>query len=362
MAEQDQKFQAAVRLARRLGVGYRPASDIAAGSISDLLSRIALLEARSAVDSPQVVASVLGGVAKPVLRLSGLFEAYEKNSQDRLIGKSTDQIRKWRNPRILAVENAVSVIGDRPLADITRGDALGFKAWWLDRVREEDYDQGTANKNMGFVATMMRAVNDAWRLELSLPFACVRLSGERHAPRVPCDPDFVRERILPGVELSSLNPEARAIVRLVAATGMRPSEVAALTRHRIVLDAKVPHVMVRPEQRQLKTYHSERDMPLVGVALEIMKEFPDGFPRYRDAPDSFSATANKALDAAGLRPTPAHTVYSLRHTFKDRLIALEAPERIQDALMGHAVRGIEYGAGATLAHRAEWLARVWGRR
>ncbi len=91
-----------------------------------------------------------------------------------------------------------------------------------------------------------------------------------------------------------------------------------------------------------------------------MKAFPGGFPRYRDAPDTLSATVNKALGAAGLRPTPDHTLYSLRHTFKDQLIAIEAPERVQDALMGHAIREVKYGAGPSLEQRAKWLARVWG--
>lgn len=43
-----------------------------------------------------------------------------------------------------------------------------------------------------------------------------------------------------------------------------------------------------------------------------------------------------------------------------RLIAIEAPPRVQDALMGHAVGEIEYGAGPSLEQRAAWLARVWG--
>ena len=55
-----------------------------------------------------------------------------------------------------------------------------------------------------------------------------------------------------------------------------------------------------------------------------------------------------------------HTVYSSRHTFKDRLIALEVPQRIQDKLMGHALHEIADGSGSTLKHRADWLARVWG--
>jgi len=100
-------------------------------------------------------------------------------------------------------------------------------------------------------------------------------------------------------------------------------------------------------------------MPLVGVALEIMREFPNGFPRYRPSPDTFSGTVNKALKEAGLRPTLDHTVYSLRHTFKDRLIKIEAPPRVQDALMGHSVSEIPYGAGADLEQRAEWMERVW---
>jgi integrase len=61
-----------------------------------------------------------------------------------------------------------------------------------------------------------------------------------------------------------------------------------------------------------------------------------------------------------LRPTLEHTVYSLRHTFKDRLIALECPEWVQDALMGHRVREVEYGAGPSLEQKARWLERVWG--
>ena len=207
---------------------------------------------------------------------------------------------------------------------------------------------------------MMLTIDTAWRLKLTQPFQGIRVVGEKHNPRVAYDPAFVKSRILPGTELTSLNPEARAVVILVAATGMRPSEITGLTRPRIILEGDCPHLQVRPDNRQLKTAHSQRDMPLVGRAFDIMKEFPDGFPRYRDSTDALSATINKGLAAAGLRPTPGHTLYSLRHTFKDRLIALEVPQRIQDALMGHAVHEVNYGSGPTLQHRAEWLARVWG--
>lgn len=354
------RFDAAVKLARALGLAYRPVADLVAGSMEERLARLELLERERLMGSPKAVASALGTVDKPALALSQLFATYEEHVRDRLRGKSDDQLRKWRNPRLRAAANLAAVIGDKPLAEISRDDALDFRAWWMDRIDAEALEPGTANKDLQHLAAMLRAINLAWRLGLDDPFAGLRLREAQYNQRTAYDTSFARDRILSGDGLASLNPEARAIVRIVAATGMRPSEVAALEPARIVLETNIPHLQVRAGAREVKTPAAERDMPLVGLALEIMREHRGGFPRYRDAPDTFSATANKALGAAGLRPTPAHTVYSLRHTFKDRLIALEAPPRVQDALMGHAVGEERYGAGPSLEQRAEWMARVWG--
>jgi integrase len=291
------RFDAAVRAARRLGLSYRPASELAKAPVAEIVARLELLEQRGVVQngaagSRPLVEASLGGVGKPQLMLSQLFAAFEKLAGDRLIDKSEDQLRKWRNPRLRAIDNLIELIGDKAIAEIDRDDALDFRAWWLDRVRDDGYDQGSANKDLGYMASMMQVIDTAWRLKLSLPFQGVRIAGEKHNPRVPYDPDFVRKRILPGSELGGLNPEARAVVIMVAATGMRPSEVTGLTAGRIVLDAEIPHVQVRAEHRQLKTVHSERDMPLVGRALEVMSEFREGFPRYQDSPDTISATIN----------------------------------------------------------------------
>lgn len=206
---------------------------------------------------------------------------------------------------------------------------------------------------------MMRTVDEAFRLNLSLPFKGVRIAGARYTRRQAYDPDFVRQHFLAAPRIGGLNAEAADIVRMVALTGMRPSEIVALEARRIRLDDPIPHLQIRPDARQLKTGASERDMPLVGQALVIMCQHPDGFPRYRASADSFSAIANKCLDTAGLRPTKAHSVYSLRHSFKDRMIAIGTPERIQDELMGHTLKGMPYGNGSTLKHRAEWMAKIW---
>lgn len=49
-----------------------------------------------------------------------------------------------------------------------------------------------------------------------------------------------------------------------------------------------------------------------------------------------------------MRPSPSNTLYSLRHTFKDRLRDIGAPEEIIDELMGHKTRGPKYGRGHLL--------------
>ncbi|MEC8967302.1 hypothetical protein [Alteromonas sp. CyTr2] len=59
-----------------------------------------------------------------------------------------------------------------------------------------------------------------------------------------------------------------------------------------------------------------------------------------------------------MRPSPSNTLYSLRHTFKDRLRDIGAPEEIIDELMGHKTRGPKYGRGHLLEKKYEWLQRI----
>ena len=49
---------------------------------------------------------------------------------------------------------------------------------------------------------------------------------------------------------------------------------------------------------------------------------------------------------------------SFRHGFQDRLIAVEAPDRIQADLMGHRYVRERYGKGPSLSQKAVWLQRV----
>jgi integrase len=89
-----------------------------------------------------------------------------------------------------------------------------------------------------------------------------------------------------------------------------------------------------------------------------MKLRPQGFPRYRDKSSSLSATVNKFLSVNGLRPTKDHSVYSLRHSFKDRLVAAEAPDSLIDSLMGHKTYKPKYGKGPSLELKLKYLQQI----
>lgn len=357
-AEARIRFEAAQKRARALGLPYQTAPELSEGAIADLLKRVNLLVQNGAVDDEREVAAVLGGEQRPALKLSGLLDEFEEIQKSTLGAMSEDQKRKWRNPKKRAVDNLISVITDKAIGDITRSDAVAFRKWWQDRIATKDLDIGTANKDFGHISKMLHAVDITHQMGLKPVFARLRIEGAVQKQRAAFLPDFVQEKILAPGALDGLNDEARDLVYLIADTGMRLSEAANLRPENILLDAEIPHVQIRANGRKLKTDHSARDIPLVGAALEAMRRNPKGFPRYRHKADSLSALVNKVLDGRKLLPTPDHSLYSLRHTFEDRLTAVEAPEKVVASLMGHKWIRPKYGAGPTLEQKRDWLQKI----
>lgn len=360
-AEARIRFDAAQNRARALGITYRTAAELAAPATdaSDILKRVQLLLDRNALEDESEVAAVLGGEDKPRLRLSDLVKTYEEIQQTDLRQMSPKQLHKWRLPKTRAVANLTEVLGeDKEMAALTRDDAVKFRFWWEARLAAEGLDIGTANKDIGHINKMLTAVDLMMQLGLKPVFGRLRIAGETDKQRAAFDPAFVQDSIFATGALDGLNEEARHLIYLVAESGLRPSEAANLLPETIHVTHKVPHVQVRAIGRKVKTSDSLRDVPLVGAALEVMTLHPNGFPRYRDNEDSLSALVNDYLELHGLLPTDDHSLYSLRHTFEDRLTAVEAPEKVIATLMGHKWHRPKYGAGPTLEQKLRWLKRI----
>jgi len=117
----------------------------------------------------------------------------------------------------------------------------------------------------------------------------------------------------------------------------------------IGLDTDIPHISIEPDGRQLKSLRSRRIVPLAGISLEAFKQCPKGFPKYRNS-SILSATTNKFLRENRPLETSDHTLYGLRHSFEDRMLATGIDERIRRDLFGYRLNRERYGAGATLEH------------
>ncbi|WP_306424003.1 site-specific integrase, partial [Methylobacterium jeotgali] len=344
--------------ARALGFDYLSTEEVARLPAAQIVDRLLAAKQQPVAQTEAAASATLGTVAPPQIMLSGLFGEFEKLSKASLKDLSPDQKRKWRNPKLRAATNLLGVIGDMPVASVNRGHALDFRQWWEDRALTGSVEIETANKDFGHLNMMFKAIERSHRIGLGPVFGELRINGGSTGQRLAFDPTFVQDKLLATGALAALNPEARAVVYLIAETGLRLSEAVNLTEETIDLTATVPHVRVRPDGRRMKTEQSERDMPLVGVALMAMQAFPGGFPRYRDKSASLSATVNKFLAKAKLLPATGQTLYSLRHTFEDRLTAVEVPEKLAAALMGHKFHRPRYGLGPSLAQKQEWLQRI----
>jgi integrase len=357
-SEARQSYADAIKLARSLGLDYLTPTDGAQKPIDEVLARIEAAIAEGRLGNPALRKAALGGIEKPAIMLSSLFSEYEATQRTNVSKMSPDQVRKWTSAKKRAVEILIEQKGDKALHELSRDDALSYADWWEDRVIAEGLNAGTANKNISHIGGMIRAVNKRLKLGLDNVFAGTRIEGGRDGSRKPFDLDFIRDVILADGKLADLNDEARDAVYVIMETGARPSEIINLSPQRIMLDAPIPYIRIRAEDRLLKTEHSERDVPLVGLALDAMRRWPNGFPRYFDKGSNFSATAMKHFKKHKLLPTEKHSVYSLRHSFKDRLKAVEAPEELIDEMMGHTIDKPKYGDGYGLKLKLKYLQAI----
>jgi len=345
-------------LAEMQGFVYSPARTLAAGNLSEIIERSQAVGNAAPADADVLADAILGAAVAPVLSVSGLLDRAIELTPDRMRKYSPDQMRRWRNARQKAIKNFVSVVGNVRVESITRSHVLKFRNWWWVRVEAGEVSADTANKDFSHLGALLKVVSDLEIRDLKNPFHGVRFEAAG-GKGLPFSQKWIREKLLCSDAFDGLNDQARDILLTMFNTGARPSEIAALQAVDIHLAHNIPYIEIQPEEnRRLKTPNSRRSIPLVGVSLEAMRRHPDGFPRYRGKPSSWSNLVMKFLRGHGLLETEKHKAYSLRHSFQDALQNLDCPDRTRKELMGHAIDGVVYGHGASLENKAEWLAKI----
>lgn len=355
----EARFAAARELADLRGFRYMSAKHVSELPYDDLMKRLAagLGSEPDKIDKREA-AAILGTAQEPPITVSRSLELYWTLTKDQTLSKSADQLRRWRNPRLKAIKNFIAVVGDKPLRDISGDDMLNFREWWMDRITDEGLTTNSANKDLIHFGDVVKTVIRLKRLNLVLPLADLNLKETDGKKRPALPANWIRDVLLKPGALDSMNAEARAIILVMINTGARPSEIAALSENTIFLSTSVPFISIEAEGRDLKTRRSKRKIPLVGVSLDALKGFPTGFPRYQTNSASLSATVNKFLREHHLLPSAQHTMYSLRHSFEDRMLAGKFDDRIRRDLLGHRLTREEYGDGATLEHMQTLLQAI----
>ena len=278
--------------------------------------------------------------------------------------KSPAQLSNWRKVKRRAIRNLIKVCGNIPVAELNRAHGRELFEWWSARVFPKDDSKplhaNTANKDLVNLQSFYQRYWDYFGEEdRKNPFRKLRFRNVVYRNIPPFEHRWILKKLLSPGAMGGLNEEARAIVYAMIETGCRPSEIFNLQAEHIDLNHRVPHLKLRPEgKRELKCQSAIRDVPLLGVSLQAMQRYPEGFPRYRDKGNTLSATLNKAFRTNRLFPSPDHRIYSIRHSFENRMLEAGIDYGVRCKLMGHFESRPDYGTGGTLEFRAQELSKI----
>jgi hypothetical protein len=169
-------------------------------------------------------------VKRPAFPLSKLFEEYEAMTKDEVKDFSPNQLRVWRNSRMRAVENFVSVVDDKPVNEVTVDDAIDYTDWWRDRVISDDVAVKSANKDIGQLSRMLKDVSIRRRFNIPEIFKGLRLRGQTERSRMPFETEFIQNELLATGALAAYARITRGAISLSSSTHFPPMVVSKFVK------------------------------------------------------------------------------------------------------------------------------------
>jgi len=252
-------------------------------------------------------------------------------------------------------EYVSKVLGNRPITSYSSSEAAQFR----DRCFEQGMNINTVKRVFASVRSIVNLTMREHGIEGSNAFSGTFMPDRGDAStRQPIPTDKLRTI---QQRCQTTDDEPRWLVSLISDTGMRLSEAAGLASDDIVLEADIPHVIIRPHPwRRLKTKGSERTLPLVGCSLwaakraaEVSHHSPYLFPRYCNDKVCNANSASAALNK-WLKQTigNGYVMHSFRHSMRDRLRAVNCPSEMIDQIGGWSKRSVGEGYGEGFALQA----------
>lgn len=298
-------------------------------------------------------------IGTPTLLMSNTLDVYIRAKGIKSSSKSDKAIadlRRW-------IDTFISVSQDRPIDKVTRKDVEHF------------IDQRLKTAKTGTVRRELNALTAVWNCAARDTNVITPNPFTRHV--IPDEGKDKKARIpYTDQELVSLyqsckdrDDDIRWLTALIIDTGARMAEITGLALSDLVLDADVPHMIIKEQPwRSIKTLGSRRNVPLVGASLWAATRIVQtansdqffAFPRYTTANKCKAGSASAAVVQFIRSQGINHIAHELRHSIQDRLRNVECPKEISYAIDGHAHQdvGDTYGKGYSLFVLKKWLNKV----
>jgi integrase len=244
-----------------------------------------------------------------------------------------------------AVGYVVDLLGNKSLDLYTGLDAARFR----DKLIDRGLKTSSVRRNITCIKAVVNFTIHELGLNFKNAFSHVYLHEEEKINNRTINIEDIRK-----VQRECLNKqdELRLLVALISDTGMRLSEALGLQVEDLVLETNIPYIELKPNDvRTLKTSTSRRQIPLVGAALQVARLIKNTcsssycFPRYISdqscKANSASAAGNKWLKTI----SKSIVIHGFRHSFRDRLRAVETPTEVIDQLGGWSITSVGQGYG-----------------
>jgi integrase len=265
-----------------------------------------------------------------------------------------------QTPPRVALSTFISLAGDRDVSAYTREDAKLF----VHHLKLRGNKTGTIRRRINSLSAIINYAYSELDLDKRNPFT--RLFIQNEGADIFKRGTFTNEQLKWGYDKAlSSGSTVKLLMPLLGDTGCRLAEIVGLRLEDIDLENDLIHI--RPNSaRRLKNKTSERVLPLVGyakLAIEQALALADDewlFPQYLKVGHCYATHASNAVNKWLKKNFGGLTSHCLRHTFRDRLRAVECPIDMIDQIGGwRSVGGIGagYGQGYDLGQLRVWLAR-----